>query len=83
VKTQNIDEQASTRGIAVVEGAGLGTVYTDRLANRGHDLLLVARRKDRLPILAQDLQIADLGLATNLKRVNIPHSARGNLGAKL
>jgi short-subunit dehydrogenase len=58
VKTQNIDEQASTRGIAVVEGAlsGLGTVYTDRLANRGHDLLLVARRKDRLHILAQDLR---------------------------
>jgi NADP-dependent 3-hydroxy acid dehydrogenase YdfG len=93
VKTQNIDEQASTRGIAVVEGAsfGLGTVCADRLTNRGHDLLLVARRKDRLRILAQDLQkqygiqanilVADLGLATDLKRVIIPHSARGNLGA--
>jgi short-subunit dehydrogenase len=76
VKTQNIDGQASTRGIAVATGASswLGTVYSDPLANRGYDLLLVARRKDRLHILAQDLQkqygiqanilVADLGLAT-------------------
>jgi NADP-dependent 3-hydroxy acid dehydrogenase YdfG len=93
VKTQNINEQCSTRGIAVVEGAssGLGTVYADRLANRGHDLLLVARSKDRLHNLAQDPQkqygiqanilVADLGLATDLKRVIIPHSALGNLDA--
>jgi short-subunit dehydrogenase len=76
VETQNIDGQASTRGIAVVTGASswLGTVYADRLANRGYDLFLVARRKDRLHILAHDLQkqyeiqantlVADLGLAT-------------------
>jgi uncharacterized protein len=88
VKTQTIDGQTSTRGIAVVKGAssGLGTVYTDRLSNRRYDLLLVARRKDRLHILAQDLQkqygiqdnilVADLGLDTDLKRAVIPHSAR-------
>jgi short-subunit dehydrogenase len=93
MKTQNIDGQASARGIAVVTGAssGLGKVHAYRLANRGYDLLLVARRKDRLHILAQDLQkqsgiqanilVADLGLATDLKRVVIPHSARANLGA--
>src|SRR5260370_40876599 len=81
MNTKNIDGEALGRGIAVVTGAssGLGRVYTDRLAKRGYDLLLVARRKDRLHILAQDLQkeygiqaniiVADLGLATDLNRV--------------
>jgi uncharacterized protein len=43
--------------VAVITGAssGIGAVYADRFAARGHDLVLVARRGDRLAALGERL----------------------------
>jgi short-subunit dehydrogenase len=46
------------KGVALVTGAsaGLGRVYADRLAKQGYDLILVARRGDRLKEITESLQ---------------------------
>jgi hypothetical protein len=59
-RTVNFKEKTmtSSKKIAVVTGAssGIGSVYADRLARRGYDLLLVARRRERLQNLATKLE---------------------------
>ena len=69
------------RGTALITGAstGIGAIYADRLAKRGHDLILVARSKQRLISLARriandtgrkvDTVEDDLTSAADLKRV--------------
>ena len=72
---------SSSRGTAVITGAsaGLGKIYADRLARRGYDLLLVARRADRLDSVAASLRasygvnvttvVADLADGADLDKV--------------
>ena len=72
---------SDTLGTAVVTGAssGIGAVYADRLAERGYDLVLVARSADKLAEVARrigaktgrkvDILPADLGDAADLARV--------------
>jgi short-subunit dehydrogenase len=78
---QSHTTQSRSAGKALITGAssGIGAVYAERLARRGHDLIIVARSADRLSALAARIHretgrhvetlVADLGSADGTARV--------------
>jgi uncharacterized protein len=77
---EKIMSNSSSKGTALITGAsrGIGAVYADRLAKRGHDLILVAGSEEPLKALAARLStsgrqvtpiVADLNNETGLAKV--------------
>lgn len=70
---------------AVITGAssGIGSVYAHRLAERGRDLMLVARRADRLEKLASELR-GNHGVAVEIMGIDLTDPAElADLGRRL
>jgi len=77
-----------SQGTALITGAssGIGAVYADRLARRGHDLILVARNRERLDALgvriAQDtgrsVEVLVANLTSNADRARVEQRLRSD-----
>ena len=81
----------SSKKVALVTGAssGIGAIYADRLAARGYDLILVARRADRLEALCAQVSkahgikaepiVADQTQDQDLARIETDLATHGDL----
>jgi short-subunit dehydrogenase len=70
-----MSDKKSPKGTALVTGAssGIGAVYADRLAKRGHDLILVARSEEKLNGLASRLT-RETGRSVQVVRADLSDS---------
>jgi uncharacterized protein len=68
--------KTQSKGIALITGAstGIGAIYADRLAKRGHDLILVARNGERLASLARRIAI-DTGRKVEILKADLTSPA--------
>jgi short-subunit dehydrogenase len=67
---------STKNGTALITGAssGIGALYADRLAHRGHDLILVARDEQRLAALADRLK-GETGVAVRIVKADLVEPA--------
>jgi uncharacterized protein len=73
----NTTAVAAARPVALITGAsaGIGLEFALRLAERGYDLILVARRRDRLDELAARVRSADGGLRAEVVAADLSDAA--------
>ncbi|MND92148.1 Serine 3-dehydrogenase [compost metagenome] len=65
-----------TKASVLITGAstGIGAVYAERFARRGHDLVLVARDKAKLDLLAEHLR-QEMGIAVDVLPADLTQAA--------
>jgi short-subunit dehydrogenase len=66
------EEMNTNKPTAMITGAssGIGAVYADRFAKRGHDLVLVARNRTRLETLAERLR-GETGIGLDILQADL------------
>ncbi|HEV2532426.1 SDR family oxidoreductase [Phenylobacterium sp.] len=67
---------SNPKGTALITGAssGIGAIYADRLARRGHDLILAARDEARLNAIAERLR-AEAGVSVEVISADVTNRA--------